>query len=461
MVDLAVADDRPVRVILVSINLFSLLCDGLGNRSSKPPSTILQFGGPILYFVLQSLIAYSLLVYIDSGSPVPSIFRRKHKPKQGLSTSTEISQDVIDEKERVELGASDDHLQVVGLRKKYHGAPNVAVDDVSFGVQVGDTFALIGPNGAGKTTTLACIRGMERPNAGDIIVGGHSIIKARNQARSYLGVCPQVNAIDPNLTVGQHLWVYGKLKGVPSKALNNDIDNLLAASGLSHKKDQLAISLSGGNQRKMALAIALIGDREVVLIDEFSSGVDPFSKREAWQTVSSALPSAYRCARSGADDASQLAALTQDRAVVMTTHSMEEVDALASRVGIIASKMLAVGTPASLKSRFATYEIHLSADHVAAVLDYFHSHSFPSAHISMDTLTRISVSGVKEDDLPRLLDVLSGAKAELGLEQVTIQEASTETAFLEIVKQHNIQEEERHEGAKASWWSKIFSRKHG
>lgn len=144
----------------------------------------------------------------------------------------------------------------------------------------------------------------------------------------------------------------------------------------------------------------------------------------------------------------------------MTTHSMEEVDALASRVGIIASKMLAVGTPASLKSRFATYEIHLSADHVPMVLDYFHSHSFPSAHISMDTLTRISVSGVNEDDLPRLLDVLAGAKAELGLDQVTIQEASTETAFLEIVKQHNIQEEERHEGVKASWWSSVFSRKH-
>lgn len=79
----------------------------------------------------------------------------------------------------------------------------------------------------------------------------------------------------------------------------------------------------------------------------------------------------------------------------------------------------------------------------------------------MDTLTRISVSGVKEDDLPRLLDVLAGAKSDLGLQQVTIQEASTETAFLEIVKQHNIQEEERHQGVKVSWWSRIFSKKHG
>lgn len=128
-----------------------------------------------------------------------------------------------------------------------------------------------------------------------------------------------MNAIDPNLTVRQHLWVYGRLKGVPRGMLGRDVDALLAAAGLAPKADDLATSLSGGNQRKLALAIALIGDRPVVLIDEFSSGVDPFSKREAWAT---------------------LAALTRDRAVVMTTHSMEEVDALASRVGIIASKML-------------------------------------------------------------------------------------------------------------------------
>jgi len=266
------------------MNLFSLLCDGLGNYSSNPPSDILQFGGPILYFVLQTIIAYSLLVWFDSGKPTPSFLRRNGRHRHADASVIHNSQDVIDEKERVENGANDE-IQVVGLRKKYHGAPNVAVDDVSFGVSLGDTFALIGPNGAGKTTTLACIRGMERPNAGDVVVGGHSITKERNQARAFLGVCPQVNAIDPNLTVGQHLWVYGKLKGVPSKPLKQDIDNLLAASGLSHKKDQLALSLSGGNQRKMALAIALIGDREVVLIDEFSSGVDPFSKREAWQTV--------------------------------------------------------------------------------------------------------------------------------------------------------------------------------
>lgn len=120
-------------------------------------------------------------------------------------------------------------------------------------------------------------------------------------------------------SVRQHLWVYGRLKGVPSIALKRDISVLLAGAGLTAKADEFASSLSGGNQRKLSLALALLGDRPVVLIDEFSSGVDPFSKREAWGT---------------------LRALTKDRAVLMTTHSMEEVDALADRVGIIASRLL-------------------------------------------------------------------------------------------------------------------------
>lgn len=105
----------------------------------------------------------------------------------------------------------------------------------------------------------------------------------------------------------------------------------------------------------------------------------------------------------------------------MTTHSMEEVDALSSRVGIVASKMLAVGTPSSLKSRFATYEIHLPASHVLPVLDYLHERGFGEAFRSLDTLTRISVPGVREEEVGRLLGVLDGLRGELGID-VTLHE---------------------------------------
>ncbi|KAL7420361.1 hypothetical protein Q5752_005331 [Cryptotrichosporon argae] len=431
-----------LRAALVSINMFSLLCDGLGNRTTAPYSSILQFGGPVLYLVLQAAFAFGVLVYVDSGMPIPAFLRRRrHKAALLAATGAPPPEEVVAERARVtalvEQGEqSGEALLVDRLKKRFTaGAGAWAVDDVAFGVGTGQVFALIGPNGAGKTTTLACIRGVEFATAGDVYVSGHSVSKARNKARAYLGVCPQVNAIDPNLTVRQHLTMYGRLKSVPRGALRADVDRLLAAAGLAAKADALATSLSGGNQRKLALAIALVGDREVVLIDEFSSGVDPFSKREAWAT---------------------LAALTRDRAVVMTTHSMEEVDALATRVGIIASRLLTVGTPSTLKSRFATYEVHLASRAVGDALAFLRAHGFGDAARSEDTTTRISVRGVDESHVVRLLDVLDRFTAASGVD-VALQEASTETAFLSIVREHNVQEEERGKGtAGRPWWRRIM-----
>jgi ABC-type multidrug transport system ATPase subunit len=106
----------------------------------------------------------------------------------------------------------------------------------------------------------------------------------------------------------------------------------------------------------------------------------------------------------------------------MTTHSMEEVDALASRVGIIAGKMLAVGTPSGLKNRFATYEIHLPADYVRPLLALLHARNFESAKASSDTATRISVPGVQEAEVGRLLGVMEGARKEVGDVEMTLHE---------------------------------------
>jgi ABC-type transport system involved in cytochrome bd biosynthesis fused ATPase/permease subunit len=150
---------RAVRAVLVSINLFNLLCDGLGNYSSSPYSSILKFGGPILYLVLQALLAFSILIYVDSGSPIPSLFRPRRRHKSAYLVEGDAKGDVLAEKTRLEKDEAD-VLRVVRLKKRFVGVEKWAVDDVSFGVRTGENFALIGPNGAGKTTTLACIRGV-------------------------------------------------------------------------------------------------------------------------------------------------------------------------------------------------------------------------------------------------------------------------------------------------------------
>jgi ABC-type multidrug transport system ATPase subunit len=406
-----------LRAAFVSVNIFSLRCDGRGNPTTRSYGDMRLFGAPIIYMIVQGILAFLLLVWFDSNRPMPHWLRRKRKVSKETSAQ-HLSEDVLEEKNRIDNDASD-ALIVNSLTKQFPGTTKPSVDNVTFGVDTGQNFALIGPNGAGKTTALGCIRGVTLPSRGDVLVNGSSITRDRNDARISLGVCPQHSAIDAHLTVREHLWLYGAFKGVPQAELERDICTLLAVSGLSAKADEFASSLSGGNQRKLSLMMALIGDRPVILIDEFSSGVDPFSKREAWQV---------------------LAALTAERAVIMTTHSMEEVDALSSRVGIIAAKLLgmytrnsplhglvlvltvpAVGTPSSLKSRYSTYEVHLLAEQVGPLLEYLHQHDI-SATSSDDTLTRVTLPGIREDRLDHLLGVLLAAEKDLGLRGIALQE---------------------------------------
>lgn len=166
---------------MVSTNSFNLLCDGVGGFTTAPLGSMLLFGGPITYMIIQGLLAFALVVWADSGYPRPGFLRRRSKRLPASSaTAGEWDADIAEEKARVEL--ANDALQVRELTKRYAKAKKPAVDNVTFGVDHGSTFALIGPNGAGKTTTLACIRGVEKPNRGDVLVENASIVARRNRA---------------------------------------------------------------------------------------------------------------------------------------------------------------------------------------------------------------------------------------------------------------------------------------
>jgi len=124
------------------------------------------------------------------------------------------------------------------------------------------------------------------PDIGDVIINGTSVIRHPRTARSALGVCPQFTAIDSQLTTREHLIIYGRLKGLRNgPELTESVDAVLRGTSLIAYADRLASKLSGGNQRKLSLAIALIGNPSVILIDEFSTGIDPKMKRDMWQTL--------------------------------------------------------------------------------------------------------------------------------------------------------------------------------
>ena len=269
-----------LRALLLTFNQFSLLCRG--DQIATYPGGIKVFGGPILYLILQSIVLLIVLVWYDSGWKPWFLARTKHRAQDAEETD-DMDSEVFAEARRCDKDCKDE-LRVLHATKAF--GSNVAVQDVTFGVPKGEVFALLGPNGAGKSTTIGLMRGDSRPSAkeSDILVNDTSILRRRAAARSYLGVCPQFDAMD-QMTAIEHLRFYARARGVAD--VEHNVEQVLHAVGLAQFKSRLAGKLSGGNKRKLSLGIALMGDPSVLLLDEPSSGMDAASKRVMWRSLSS------------------------------------------------------------------------------------------------------------------------------------------------------------------------------
>ncbi|KAF9225247.1 P-loop containing nucleoside triphosphate hydrolase protein [Gyrodon lividus] len=411
-----------MRSAFVSVNLFSLLCDGTTPVTTSSMGDIMRYGGPILYLFIYGFVLFGILVWVDSGSIIPRRFLKTHKQQARFDenqVANEISrQDVASEARAVTQ--SSDALRVLHVTKSFDG--NRVVNDVSFGVSRDTIFAMLGPNGAGKTTTFNMIRGDIVPDTGDVKIKGISVVNSPRNARLSLGVCPQFTAIDSQLTAREHLSIYGRLKGLKSgDELNTNIESLMVATSLDMYADRLASQLSGGNQRKLSLAIALIGNPAVVLIDEFSTGIDAKIKREMWGTLRN---------------------VAVGKAVVITTHSMEEASALANKVGIISKQMLAVGTTDNLAARYATYQVHFSCPTREDVTRAQVLMSrIPGARLADDVATRFEVPIQEGNDLTlaRLFHILS---SQGDFQEYTVEKATLENVFLKVIRENNVLEED-------------------
>ncbi|KAF1954031.1 nod factor export ATP-binding protein I [Byssothecium circinans] len=317
-----------LRTMLLALNSFSLLCDG--TEVPSYPGALKVYGGPILYLIIQAIILFIALVWWDSGYRPPIFNRSKSRQKHSEEHLDTLAPAVAAEIIRTEQ--SNDSLRVLHLHKEF--GHNHAVNDITFGIPQGQVFSLLGPNGAGKSTTISLIRGDEHPTTsinggGDVLIENISIISKRAAARGHLGVCPQFDAMD-TMTVTEHLHFYARVRGVEDP--ESSVNSILDATGLARFQTRLASKLSGGNKRKLSLGIALMGNPSVLLLDEPSSGMDAAAKRVMWRTL--------------------LGVAAPGRALLITTHSMEEADKLATRVGIMKRKMLALGTVSELGEQY-------------------------------------------------------------------------------------------------------------
>ena len=213
-------------------------------------------------------------------------------------------------------------IEVHELRKSYDGVE--AVRGISFSIGSGEVFGLLGPNGAGKTTTVEILEGYRRPDGGEATVLGVDPRLAGAAWRERIGVVPQSGELFPNLTVKEHLDLFAGYYSEPRAPTD-----VLSLVGLEHKRDAKTRTLSGGQQRRLDLGIALVGDPELLFLDEPTTGFDPGARRAAWETI--------RSLRS------------LGKTILLTTHYIEEAQRLADRVAVMRrGEIVAAGTPAEL-----------------------------------------------------------------------------------------------------------------
>jgi len=240
-------------------------------------------------------------------------------------------------------------ISVVDVRKVYKG--KAALDGVSFNMYTGQVFALLGHNGAGKSTLHKIITGMLEPSQGTVIMYGNDVCTrgGREGTRTLMGVCPQHDILYDNLTVREHLRLFGAIKGIQGAALEHAVALSIDEVGMDDQSEVLSTNLSGGQKRKLSVAIALIGDPKVVCLDEPTSGMDPVSRRELWDL---------------------LVAKREDRVILFTTHQMDEADILAERKAIMShGRLQCLGSSLFLKSRFGIgYSLNVSQRTAGAVI---------------------------------------------------------------------------------------------
>ncbi|KAG5473438.1 hypothetical protein LSCM4_03504 [Leishmania orientalis] len=227
-------------------------------------------------------------------------------------------------------GPEMSRIAVKHLNKRYLGANHAALQDVSFSVKEGEVMGLLGLNGAGKTTAVSILAGEVVATGGEAYVN-HCPVQSM-ASRSFVGYCPQYNALLSNLSAEEHLWLYARLRSIKEKHIKAEVHMLLKELGLYPFRNQSAASLSGGNKRRLSLAIALVGHTTSVLLDEPTSGMDAVARAQTCEMVRR---------------------LTAHKSVVLTTHRLDEVEALADRVAfVVRGNLRCIGTPQELKNAY-------------------------------------------------------------------------------------------------------------
>lgn len=339
----------------------------------------------------------------------------------------EEDEDVVRERERVTKGATQgDVLVLRDLTKVYRGQRSPAVDHLCLGIPPGECFGLLGVNGAGKTSTFRMVTGDTLPSSGEAVLAGHNVAQEPSAAHRSMGYCPQSDAIFDLLTGREHLELFARLRGVPEAQVAQTALSGLVRLGLPSYADRPAGTYSGGNKRKLATALALVGDPAVVFLDEPTTGMDPSARRFLWNNL--------------------LSVVREGRSVVLTSHSMEECEALCTRLAIMVNgRFRCLGSAQHLKSRFGaghTLTLRVPPDQPEPAIAFIVT-TFPDAELREVHGSRLRFQlppggGCK---LARVFRELAAQGKAHGVEDFSVSQTTLEEVFLYFSKDQGEEEE--------------------
>ncbi|XP_052174572.1 ABC transporter A family member 2 isoform X2 [Diospyros lotus] len=373
-----------------------------------------------------------------------------------LENITSDDGDVLEEENIVKQEAMEDvvdpniAVQIRGLVKIYPGATKIgcckckktshyhALKGLWVNFAKDQLFCLLGPNGAGKTTVINCLTGVTPITAGDALVYGYSIRSSvgMSNIRRTIGVCPQFDILWDALSGQEHLHLFASIKGLPPASIESVAQKSLAEVRLTEAAKIRAGSYSGGMKRRLSVAIALIGDPKLVILDEPTTGMDPITRRHVWDIIEDAK---------------------KGRAIILTTHSMEEADILSDRIGIMAKgRLRCIGTSIRLKSRFGTGFIanisfsggvngtpvrgeEVTTMHHEAVKQFFKSHLDVVPKEENKSFMTYVIPHDKEKLLTNFFAELQDREGEFGIADIQLGLTTLEEVFLNIAKQAELE----------------------
>ncbi|XP_043857076.1 ATP-binding cassette sub-family A member 13 [Dromiciops gliroides] len=336
--------------------------------------------------------------------------------------------DVKEEKMRIWTGRTNSDILVLrNLRKSYQGfgKRSTAVNDISLGIPRGECFGLLGVNGAGKSTTFKMLTGDIIPSSGYAAIrnpeGGEMVLSSSGATGVLIGYCPQKDALDEFLTGWEHLYYYCSLRGIPKQEIHRVAGELVNKLHLEAHIEKPVNTYSGGTKRKLSTALALVGKPEILLLDEPSSGMDPGSKRYLWKTI--------------------MKEVQEGCAAILTSHSMEECEALCTRLAIMVDgSFKCLGSPQHIKNRFGagyTVKVWLSQETSQhnSISDCLKLH-FPGIQFKGQHLNLLEYHVPQRwGCLADLFKVLENNKTLLNIKHYSINQTTLEQVFISFATQ--------------------------